>query len=67
MYQRARRLVTITSEVPALKWLRRSPDMPMLLETRAPWLREWLSRAGLWAKFDKRSEKEAALAATLGG
>ena len=26
------------------------------------WLREWLSRAALWAKFDKRSEKwEAAL------
>jgi hypothetical protein len=54
--------VTITSDIPPLKWLRRSPDMPMVLEARAPWLREWLGRAALWAKFDKRSEKwEAAL------
>jgi hypothetical protein len=62
VYQRARRLVTITSDVPPLKWLRRSPDMPLLVEARAPWLREWLGRAALWAKFDKRSNKwEAAL------
>jgi hypothetical protein len=62
VYQRARRLVTLTSDVPPLKWLRRAPDMPVLLEARAPWLREWLSRAALWAKFDKRSDKwEAAL------
>jgi hypothetical protein len=62
VYQRARRLVTITSDVPPLKWLRRSPDMPVMLEARAPWLREWLGRAAFWAKFDKRSDKwEAAL------
>lgn len=62
VYQRARRLVTITSDVPPLKWLRRSPDMPVMLEARAPWLREWLCRAASWAKFDKRSDKwEAAL------
>ena len=62
VYQRARRLVMITRDVPALKWLRRHPDMPMLVDVRAPWLREWCGRAALWAKFDKRSNQwEAAL------
>lgn len=62
VYQRARRLVMITRDVPPLKWLRRHPDMPMLVDVRAPWLREWCSRAALWAKFDKRSNQwEAAL------
>jgi hypothetical protein len=62
VYQRARRLVMITRDVPALKWLRRNPDMPAFVEARAPWLREWCGRAALWAKFDKRSNQwEAAL------
>jgi hypothetical protein len=57
VYQRARQLVTITSDIPPLKWLRRSPDMPVIVEARPPWLREAFGRAATWAKLDKRSGK----------
>jgi hypothetical protein len=57
VYQRARQLVTITSDIPPLKWLRRSPDMPVIVEARPPWLREAFGRAATWVKFDKRNGK----------
>jgi hypothetical protein len=57
LYQRARRLMWITYDVPALKWLRRMPDLPQMVEAQGPVVRELLARAALWAKYDKRSKR----------
>ena len=66
LYQRARYLVTIATNVPAPQWLSRPPDMPIIAEARAPLVRELLTRAALWARFDKRSNRwEDAMPPTL--
>ena len=54
LYQRVRHLVTIATDAPMPKWLSRPPDMPSIVEARAPMVRELLTQAALWARFDKR-------------
>jgi hypothetical protein len=62
LFQRARELVCISKQAPALKWLRRPADMPVIIKATPEHVRELASMAAIWSKFDKRSgELEPAL------
>jgi hypothetical protein len=56
VYQRARRLCVIAPGGHPPPWLRRPPDLPVIVEASAAHLRELLSSAARWKKLDKRTD-----------
>jgi hypothetical protein len=57
VFQRARRLCVIAQGVKPPPWLHRPPDMPISLEASTAHLRELMSQAAHWVKFNKRTQE----------
>jgi hypothetical protein len=57
LYQRARRLVLISTGGTPPKWLQYGDDIPTIARAGKAYLRGLLADAALWAKYDKRSQR----------
>src|SRR5262249_20367764 len=57
IYQRARHLAMIARGVKAPKWLKRPPDMPVILDATPARLTDLASLAAQFRKYDKRGKR----------